>query len=89
MSVLGNGVIHLVNHVAADMAVFVRGLPLVCGVGDGKRPGIFKGFVQRQGYSGLFLPWSLMVSSIRCRSIGVFFILFSILLVAANVHDNS
>ena len=54
--VLGNGVIHLVNHVAADMAVFVRGLPLVCGVGDGKRPGIFKGFVQKQGSSGLFLP---------------------------------
>jgi hypothetical protein len=41
---------------AADMAVFVRGLPLVCGVGDGKRPGIFKGFVQKQGSSGLFLP---------------------------------
>ena len=38
------------------MAVFVRGLPLVCGVGDGKRPSIFKGFVQKQGSSGLFLP---------------------------------
>ena len=54
--VLGNGVIHLVDHVAADMAVFVRGLPLVCGMGNGKRPGIFKGFVQKQGSSGLFLP---------------------------------
>ena len=54
--VLGNGVIHLVDHVAADMAVFVRGLPLVCSVGDRKRPGIFKGFVQKQGSSGLFLP---------------------------------
>ena len=54
--VLGNGIIHLVNHVAADMAVFVRSLPLVCGVGDGKRPGIFKSFIQKQGSSSLFLP---------------------------------
>ena len=54
--ILGNGVIHLVDHVAADMAVLVRGLPLVCGMGNGKRPGIFKGFVQKQGSSGLFLP---------------------------------
>ena len=25
-------------------------------MGNGKRPGIFKGFVQKQGSSGLFLP---------------------------------
>ena len=34
----------------------IRLLPLVGSVGDGKCPGIFQGFVQKQGLSGLFLP---------------------------------
>ena len=38
------------------MPVVVRLLPLVGSVRDGKRPGIFQDFVQKQGSSGLFLP---------------------------------
>ena len=54
--ILGNGIGHFIDRVASDTEEIPLRLPLVGSVGDGKRPGIFQGFVKKQGSSGLFLP---------------------------------